>query len=240
MTMPVNLEIVDGQVSDLHFKKVFDYLKGIDEKFSFFKDTSELSKINRGEIAPENWSYEMREVFLLSSELKEKTGGYFDIVNNEKKFNPSGIVKGWAIKKASDLLKADGINNFCLDVGGDIQVSGKNSEGGLWRVGIKNPFNTSEIVKVVGLSNEGIATSGNYERGHHIYNPFNRGEILSDILSLTIIGPDVFEADKYSTPAFAMGRKGIEFIESFPGLEAYMIDKDGVAIMTSGFKKFVI
>jgi thiamine biosynthesis lipoprotein len=88
------------------------------------------------------------------------------------------------------------------------------------------------------LSNCGIATSGTYERGQHIYNPITKKTEISDIVSLTVIGPNVFEADKFSTPAFAMGKVGIEFIESLPGFDGYMIDKDGIATMTSGFDEY--
>ena len=56
---------------------------------------------------------------------------------------------------------------------------------------------------------------------------------------MTIIGPNVYEADRFSTPAFAMGRNGIKFIEKQKGLEGYMIANDGVATYTSGFNKYV-
>ena len=55
---------------------------------------------------------------------------------------------------------------------------------------------------------------------------------------MTVIGPNVYEADRFATPAFAMGKKGIDFVENLPGLEGYMVDKDGIATMTSGFEKY--
>ena len=60
-----------------------------------------------------------------------------------------------------------------------------------------------------------------------------------EIASVTVIGPDVYEADRFATAAFAMGRDGAAFLESQPGLEAYVIDRAGVATMTSGFTGFV-
>jgi thiamine biosynthesis lipoprotein len=65
-------------------------------------------------------------------------------------------------------------------------------------------------------------------------------EAVSDeVASLTVIGPDIYEADRFATAAFAMGRHGVAFLERQPGLEAYSIGRDGVATMTSGFTKYV-
>src|SRR5579871_1456007 len=60
-----------------------------------------------------------------------------------------------------------------VDAGGDVQVMGKNAQGDNWRVGIRNPFNAQQIVKTLALTDCGIATSGTYIRGDHIYNPLN-------------------------------------------------------------------
>jgi thiamine biosynthesis lipoprotein len=85
----------------------------------------------------------------------------------------------------------------------------------------------------------GVATSGNYLRGDHIYDPHTGRYGSDDIVSLTVIGADVMEADRYATASFAMGRDGIHFIEKVPGLEGYEIDKSGVARMTSGLGKYL-
>ena len=137
------------------------------------------------------------------------------------------------------MLKNAGFKNLYVEIAGDIQVFGKNIEGKKWKIGIKNPFNQKEIVKVVYLENKGIATSGTYIRGQHIYNPKNRQEQLTDIVSLTIIGENIYEADRFATAAFAMGRQGIHFIENLHGFEAYMIDKDKIATMTGNFNKYL-
>ena len=84
-----------------------------------------------------------------------------------------------------------------------------------------------------------MATSGTYIRGQHIYNPFERSQPITEIVSLTVIGPNVYEADRFATAAFAMGRVCIDFIEQQNGLEGYMIDQDGIATLTSGFEKYL-
>jgi len=154
--------------------------------------------------------------------------------------DPSGIVKGWAIREAANVLSRAGFHDYYVDAGGDIQVAGRSADGNPWRAGIRSPFDVHEIVKVVTLEDCGIATSGTYARGQHIYNPFAPGAALDEIVSLTVIGPDVYEADRFATAAFAMGRAGIYFIETLDGFEAYQIDSKGFATMTTGFKRYVL
>jgi thiamine biosynthesis lipoprotein len=149
------------------------------------------------------------------------------------------MVKGWAIKNAAQQLVGMGFANFCIEAGGDIQCHGVNDEGKDWRVGVRNPFQPDEIVKVLMPRGHGVATSGNYLRGDHIYDPHTGRYGSDDIVSLTVIGADVMEADRYATASFAMGRDGIHFIEKMPGLEGYEIDKSGVARMTSGLGKYL-
>lgn len=239
MGMPVTVEIRDPYVTSEHLKEVFDYFSRVDEQFSTYKPDSEISRINRGELGPGAFSTEMNEVFMLAAETKRQTGGYFDIRQPSGLIDPSGLVKGWAIFKASGILKSAGFYDFYVDAGGDIQTSLPDA-GEIWRVGIRNPFNKSEIVKVVGLANRGMATSGTYERGAHIYNPLDFDRELTDVVSITVIAENVYEADRFATACFAMGERGIEFLENHSGLEGYQIDKDGIATYTSGFEKFVI
>ena len=137
------------------------------------------------------------------------------------------------------MLEAWGFRHFYVDAGGDIQVSG-NKEGRPWRVGIRNPFNRSEHVKVLALTNRGIATSGTAIRGQHIYDPYNPNTMLLEVVSITVIGPNIYEADRFATAAFAMGKKGIQFIEKLAGFEGYMIDAHARATFTSGFERYVL
>lgn len=92
---------------------------------------------------------------------------------------------------------------------------------------------------MLALSNAGIATSGTYIRGQHIYNPRDAADPLTDVVSLTVIGPDVYEADRFATAAFAMGRQGIYYIEKLADFEGYMIDRTGQATFTSGLGRYL-
>lgn len=237
MGMPITVEVVD-EINPKDFKNVFDYFRQVDERYSTYKSSSEVSKINDG-LPEEQWSREMKQVLVLCDKTKKDTKGYFDIKHNGK-IDPSGLVKGWSINNAANDLFLKGYKNFYIEAGGDIQVRGNSTTNLGWEVGIRNPFNTDEIIKIVKLTNQGIATSGTYIRGQHIYNPFDPNKTIDNIKSLTVIGPNVYEADRYATAAFAMGSDGISFIESVPGLEGYMVDSNQIATLTTNFKKYEV
>lgn len=238
MGMPVTLAIT-GEGGEEIFRRVFSYFIEVDQTFSTYKKSSEISRINRGEIPPESYSAEMKTILALADETKKATQGYFDITDQQGNLDPSGLVKGWAISEAAKIVREAGFENFYVEAGGDIQAEGLNEEGRPWTVGIKNPFNEQEIVKVLSIRNRGVATSGTYIRGQHIYNPHSRSNPISDIVSLTVIAPDVYEADRFATAAFAMGADGINFLQQREELEGYMIDRHGVATATSGFNRYL-
>lgn len=238
MGMPITVEILDAGATEADIEKVFASFRAIDETFSTYKEQSEISKINRGELTGDAYSEAMKTILALSEQTRQETRGYFDI-RHDGMLDPSGIVKGWAILQAARMLKAAGFVNFFIDAGGDIQVAG-TKQGHPWRVGIRNPFNRNEYVKVLALTDKGIATSGTAIRGQHIYNPHQPQMPIEEIVSLTIIGPDVYEADRFATAAFAMGKRGIYFIEQLAGFEGYMIDASARATFTSGFERYVV
>jgi thiamine biosynthesis lipoprotein len=239
MGMPITVEIVDASATQAVLDSTFDYFQYVDRTFSTYMDDSEISRINRGELALESASDDMRAIFVLAEQTRLETDGYFDI-RHAGTYDPSGVVKGWAISNASAILSKQGVRSFYIDAGGDIQMAGSSSQEGKWRVGVRNPFDPSEIVKVLSLTDCAVATSGTYIRGRHIYNPRDETDPLTEILSLTVIGPDICDADRFATAAFAMGRHGVFFVESLPGLEGYMIDQDGRATFTTGFERFVL
>jgi thiamine biosynthesis lipoprotein len=240
MGMPITVEIIDPKAKQEDVAAVFAYFNYVDKKFSTYKKNSEISRINRGAINKADYSLDMKTVMALSEEARKLSAGYFNILTPQGKYDPSGLVKGWGINNAAGILLDRGFKNFYVEAGGDIQACGNNAENKRWSVGIKNPFNQKEIVKVVYISNLGMATSGSYIRGQHIYNPNNPNSPITEIVSLSVIGPNVYEADRFATAAFAMGKEGVNFIEQMDGFEGYMIDKKGIATMTSGFEKFTI
>lgn len=239
MGMPITVEIADVRADRGAIDAVFDYFRAVDERFSTYKAASEITRINNSLVRENERSSEMLEVLALCAETSRLTDGYFDIVGRDGRLDPSGLVKGWSIRNAAKLLAGVGYKNFYVDAGGDIEARGRNAAGEPWIVGIRDPFGGKDMVKVLRVSGAGVATSGTYLRGQHVYDPRRKTEAITDIVSLTIIGPDIYEADRFATAAFAMGRAGIAFVARVRGLEGYMIDASGVATMTPGFSRFV-
>jgi FAD:protein FMN transferase len=238
MGMPITVEIADHASPDL-LEAAYAVFAEVEARFSTYRADSEISRINRGLLKIDEISDDMRDVFDLAERTRIETDGFFDARRSDGTIDPSGIVKSWAIARVARLIGQAGMRNYFVDAGGDIQTCGKNAEGDDWVVGIRNPFDHDQIVKAVVLKGEGIATSGTYVRGQHIYNPHRPDRPIDDIVSLTVIGRDVIEADRFATAAFAMGRDGIAFIEATPLCEGYLIDAAGIATFTSGFGAYV-
>lgn len=238
MGMPITVEVLDPGVTHSVLGDVFAYFGAVDEAFSTFKDSSEISRLNRGDLPERQYSEDLKTILALSEQTRAETRGYFDI-RHDGILDPSGIVKGWAVQHAASILETAGFRDFYVDAGGDVQVCGTKN-GGPWRVGIRNPFNRNEHVKVLAISDRGVATSGTAIRGQHIYDPHAPATPLLEILSITVVGPNIYDADRFATAAFAMQRKGIGFIEELPGFEGYMIDAQARATYTSGFERYVL
>jgi thiamine biosynthesis lipoprotein len=239
MGMPITIEIIDSTATEADLAAIYDYFQTVEDRFSPFQESSEVSRLNAGQLAPADYSPDLQLVLKLSEQTKQETNGYFDIYH-QGRCNPSGLVKGWAISNAAALLKQKGFKNYYINAGGDIEAAGRNAAGQIWRVGIANPRHPREIVQSVKIENRGIATSGTYQRGQHIYNPHQPDHQLIELLSCTVIGPNIYEADRFATAAFAMGRAGLDFIAGRPGLEAYLIDNQGRTASTAGFNSYVL
>ena len=123
-----------------------------------------------------------------------------------------GIAKGYAIDRGSAVLRNMGITNFILNAGGDIYVSGKKDKNTQWKLGIKHPRNTNDIIAEFNLRDYAVATSGDYERFkiingrryHHILDP-STGYPGTLSESSTILAPTAEEADATATYVFLIG-----------------------------------
>lgn len=238
MGMPITVDVPQG--TDEVIEAAFARFAAIETRFSPYLPDSEVVRFNTLRLADGEPSAELREVLALAERTRQETDGYFDIARPDGFLDPSGIVKGWAIREVARLVEARGFADYLVDAGGDIQCRGNAPDGEPWRIGIRNPFDAMQIVKIVAPRDHGIATSGTSARGQHIYDPHAPGRPIRDVLSITVIGPDVLEADRFATAAFAMGEDGIAFIEAQPGLEGYLIGADRVAIQTAGFREYVV
>lgn len=231
--MPVTVHVADD-VDELVLDEVFADFTLLEGVFSTFIPDSAVSRINRGELKEEEAGDLVLQALHLCRQYERATDGYFSAWLGGR-LDPSGLVKGWAIDRGCSILDHHGCRNFFIDAGGDVQTRGSSESGGPWRVGIRHPVQKDKVVRVVLAAGLAVATSGTYEKGDHIVDP-HTGRAAEELLSFTVVGPDILQADVYATAAFAMGKDGgLAFIQRAAGYEAYGIDRRLKATMTPGF-----
>jgi FAD:protein FMN transferase len=229
MGMPIVVEVRD-EAADRVLDAVFDWFGEVDERFSTYKETSEVSRLNRGELALGDAHPDVREVLDRCEDLRAATKGYFDVrAAGGEAIDPSGLVKGWSVDRAARILDEAGSRDYAINAGGDMVV-----RGSLWRVGIQHPLERDKVAKVVEATELAIATSGAYERGAHVLDPHTQRP-PAGVLSVTITGPDLATADAYATAAFAMGEAGPAWTARLAGYEAMTVLEDGRVLSTPGF-----
>ena len=155
--------------------------------------------------------------------------------------NCSAIAKGYASDVIARLLEREGIENYMVEIGGEVTMKGVNQNGKCWRIGINKPEDDStgvknDIEEVVQLCKKGgVATSGNYRNYYvkdgkkyaHTIDPRTGYPSEQSILSATIVAEDCITADAYATAFMAMGlEKAREAAKNIPGIEYYVIYSD--------------
>ena len=234
MGMPIVVDVRDA-VADELLDEVFEWFREVDERFSTYKDDSEISRLNRGELAVRDCHPDVRWILARCDELREETGGFFDArYESLLSVDPSGLVKGWSVDRAGELLEAGGVRNYSINAAGDIRTRGGALPDPSWRTGIQHPELLDRIAAVVEGTDLALATSGEYARGRHIVDP-HTGLAPEGLLSVTIVGVDLGTADAYATAAFAMGEQGPGWTATLRPYEALCILADGSSLATAGF-----
>lgn len=237
MGMPIVLDVRDDDPDEAAIERMFDWLRHVDTTFSTYKDDSEISRLNRGELALADADPDVREVLDRCEQLRVETRGYFDVrATSPDTIDPSGLVKGWSVDRAAAILDDAGFVNYAVNAGGDVRVSGRAVPDLTWRVGILHPLERDKVAAVVEAGDLAVATSGEYERGQHVLDPHTRRP-PSGVLSVTIAGRDLGTADAYATAAFAMGELGPRWTARLAGYEALTILADRTVLTTPGFPR---
>jgi len=165
----------------------------------------------------------VQEVWELCLQAKHLTDGAFDPWAVDGGFDPSGLVKGWAADKCADMLVAAGAQHVQVNAAGDLSLRGGFFDGGVkpWRIGVVNPDNRAEVVETFEISDGAIATSGTYERGAHINDPYT-GMIAIGAKSATVVGPLGWLCDGLATALLVAGEDGAKYFAQ-PELEGYQV-----------------
>ncbi|MDQ1459442.1 MAG: FAD:protein transferase [Actinomycetota bacterium] len=235
MGMPVVVDVRDDDVDEGVLEQMFDSLRNVDATFSTYKDDSEISRLNRGELTLADAHPDVREVLDRCEALRFETNGYFDMrAAAPDAIDPSGLVKGWAVDRAASILDDAGVRNYAVNVAGDMRLRGRALPEPCWSVGIQHPLDRNAVAAVVEANDLAVATSGAYARGDHVIDPHTRRP-PAGVLSVTITGPELATADAYATAAFAMGEAGVHWTARLHGYEAMTILADERVLSTPGF-----
>ena len=118
-------------------------------------------------------------------------------------------------------------------------LRGEPEAGERWQIGIRHPIEHDKVAAVLAGNDLGIATSGEYERGAHVIDP-TTGAPPAGLLSVTIVGEDLADADAFATAAFAMGEEGPAWAASLPGFETLCITSSHEVLTSPGLDRFRI
>ncbi|QGN50732.1 FAD:protein FMN transferase [Micromonospora sp. WMMD558] len=235
MGTPISLDLADdlprAELDELA-DEVFRWLREVDARFSTYRADSEVCRFDRGELLLSEASADLRLVLERCADLWGATDGFFDAYATGG-LDPSGYVKGWAAQVASDRLLAAGSANHCLNAGGDVRVRGLSASGRPWRVGVRHPWDPMATCLVLTGSDLAVATSGGYERGHHVLDP-RRGAPARGLRSVTVVGTDLGLADAYATAAVAMGGAGVGWLDRLAGHRHAIVTDDGRLLHSTG------
>lgn len=233
MGTTVSIDIREPFVPEAALDDVIAWFHDVDDRFSPYRDESEVTRVGDGRLALEDASPDVRAMFTLADDLRGRTDGYFDPrgFRADGRPDPTGVVKGWSVDEAIARLRVAGARNVQVAAGGDLVAAGEAESGRGWRIGIRHPDDGARVAAILEVRDLGVATSGLYERGGHIRDP-HTGLVPIGLRSMTVVGPSLAIADAYATAAFAMGEAGTAWVARQPGMGALAVTERGRVIWT--------
>lgn len=215
MGMPISIHLrgedVDRPEAHAAVAESFRILREMDSIFSTYRDDSDLMRLRREEVQVSQCSPLVEEALRIGQEAEVVTEGAFTTLlptgDGDLAFDPTGLVKGWAVDRASVPLLALERVSFCINAGGDILVGAHpdmpatGPRAIMWRVGVEDPLDRQRIASTLTLARGAVATSGTAARGAHLYDPRAR-ELVGRPGSVTVTGPTLLWADVWATALF--------------------------------------
>lgn len=224
----VDLRCPDEVAGASALDAAFAVMRAADERFSPFRPDSELSRLDRGELVPDEASADLREVLDIAERARVDSGGVFDIWSPEGHLDTNGVVKGWAAQRAADVLAAAGMTDFCLNAGGDVVARGGPSPDVPWRVAVRDPRDSQAVIAVLDVRDGAVATSGTYERGAHVWDGRTGSRELT-LLAATVVAADLVTADVLATTVLAMGAAGAQWAREHGAAAVLVVPAAGPA-----------
>jgi thiamine biosynthesis lipoprotein len=207
MGMPVSVHVREPSrrdQTDTAVAQVFSTLRKVDEVFSTWRADSDLMRVRRGELDPSDAHPWLAEVQELCAQAERLTQGLFSAgYDGRGGYDPTGLVKSWAVERAAAYLAEVPSISFCINAGGDILAGvGRGDEPfPPWRLGIEDPRDRSRVHALVALRIGGLATSGSAARGAHVIDP-RSGAAVSRPGSASVWGPSLLWADVWATALY--------------------------------------
>jgi thiamine biosynthesis lipoprotein len=186
--------------------RFFAEIRTLERNLSRFRHDSEVMRLERGELALDDASPQVREVLVRCDVLRSATDGAFDhrpVVDGRQLLDPNAFAKGWIIEQALLHLQFAGVSSYFVNAGGDVVVGAAPPGQSSWRVGITHPDDPGSVFATADLDRAAIATSGRYERGDHIRSTSSGRD--DELTSVSVVGPELATADALATAVFASG-----------------------------------
>ncbi len=187
---------------------VIAHLRRVDSVLSTWRADSDLLQVQHGEVGDEDVHAWVADVTELCLEAEDRTDGLFSAWRRRARqrvvFDPTGLVKGWAVAGAAAHLEVVPEISWSIGAGGDVAVGtgrGLGPAAPTWRVGLEDPTRAGRIADVVSLRRGAVATSGAAQRGAHVVDP-RTGLGIERPGSATVVGPDLLWADVWATAAW--------------------------------------
>jgi FAD:protein FMN transferase len=221
MGMPISLALRGRHTHDHRaleaWSEVMADLREVDRMFSTYREDSFVSRLGRGEITVADCPPEVVEVLGLGHRARLESGGAFDVrrrgPDGRALLDPSGVVKGWAVERASAWLHALPDTDFCVSAGGDMVCHTDDPASPPWRVGIEDPADPSRLVATVPVRRGAVATSGSAHRGAHIVDA-RTGAVPGRVASVTVVAESLTWADIDATAAYALDCEAAAWLRS--------------------------
>ena len=211
-------------------------LHDADAMFSTYRPDSWISRLGRREVRPADLPGQVTEVLGLCAEVEELTDGWFTARwRGNRGLDPTGLVKGWAARRAGRALTARGLVDHCVNAAGDIALAGRPEPDRDWLVGIADPRTTQALLGIVAAGEptgiRAVATSGTGERGAHVLDP-RTGHPVTSVLSATVAGPDAALGDGLATALVAAGASAPALLASLGprGWRGCLLSADGAVV----------
>lgn len=197
---------------------------GYDHRYSLYDPSSVLSRIARGDLRLTDAPQDVRDVYALALEWRDRTGGAFTPHRPDGVVDLSGVVKALAIRDAGALLD-DGSQDWLLNAGGDVLARGRHRGVAPWSVGVVDPARREVVVGVVALEEprRAVATSGTAERGEHVWR---RAGLT--FVQATVVADDIVTADVLATAIVAGDADDLRQITTDGSIDVLAFDVDGV------------